>query len=44
MVVSGRIDPRPLITKIHPFENLAEAVVEAGCGENILKMQISNPA
>jgi L-idonate 5-dehydrogenase len=43
MVISGRIDPRPLITKIHPFENLAEAIVEAGSGENVLKMQISNP-
>ena len=44
MVVSGRIDPRPLITKIHPFENLTEAIVEAGSGENVLKMQIANPA
>ena len=44
MVVSGRIDPRPLITKIHPFENLSEAIVEAGSGENVLKMQIANPA
>lgn len=44
MVTSGRIDPRPLITKIHPFENLAEAIVEAGTGENILKMQIAYPA
>jgi L-idonate 5-dehydrogenase len=44
MVVSGRIDPRPLITKIHPFENLAEAIVEAGAGGNVLKMQIANPA
>jgi L-idonate 5-dehydrogenase len=41
MVVSGRIDPRPLITKIHPFENLAEAIVEAGSGGNVLKIQIS---
>jgi L-idonate 5-dehydrogenase len=44
MVVSGRIDPRPLITKIHPFGNLSEAIVEAGSGENVLKMQIANPA
>ena len=44
MVVSGRIDPRPLITKIHSFENLPEAIVEAGSGENVLKMQIANPA
>jgi L-idonate 5-dehydrogenase len=43
MVVSGRIDPRPLITKIHAFENLAEAIVEADTGENVLKMQIENP-
>lgn len=44
MVVSGRIDPRPLITGIHPFENLTEAIIEAGSGENVLKMQIENPA
>ena len=44
MVVSGRIDPRPLITKIHPFDNLPDAIVEAGSGENVLKMQIANPA
>jgi L-idonate 5-dehydrogenase len=43
MVTSGRIDPRPLITKIHPFENLADAIAEAGAGENIMKMQIANP-
>ncbi len=43
MVTSGRIDPRPLITKIHSFEDLAEAIVEAGAGENILKIQIANP-
>jgi len=40
MVVSGRIDPRPLITKTRDFEDLQEAIVEAGSGENILKMQI----
>jgi L-idonate 5-dehydrogenase len=44
MVVSGRIDPRPLITGILPFENLTEAILEAGSGENVLKMQIANPA
>lgn len=44
MVGSGRIDPRPLITKVMPFEQLADAIVEAGSGENVLKMQISNPA
>jgi len=44
MVVSGRIDPRPLITGIHPFEKLAEAIVEAGSGSEVLKMQIANPA
>lgn len=41
MVGSGRIDPRPLITKIHPFDDLPKAIVEAGSGENVLKMQIS---
>ncbi len=41
MVTSGRIDPRPLITKTMPFENLAEAIEAAGTGENVLKMQIS---
>jgi L-idonate 5-dehydrogenase len=44
MVVSGRIDPRPLITGIHPFDNLPDAIIEAGSGENVLKMQIENPA
>jgi L-idonate 5-dehydrogenase len=43
MVVSGRIDPRPLITKIHPFDNLTEAIIEAGSGGEVLKMQIENP-
>ena len=41
MVTGGRIDPRPLITKTHAFENLQEAIVEAGSGENILKMQVT---
>ena len=44
MVTSGRIDPRPLITKVMPFENLTEAISEAGSGQNVLKMQITNPA
>jgi L-idonate 5-dehydrogenase len=44
MVGSGRIDPRPLITRILPFDQLADAIAQAGSGENILKMQISNPA
>lgn len=43
MVTSGRIDPRPLITKIMSFGDLAEAIKEAGAGENILKMQVSLP-
>jgi L-idonate 5-dehydrogenase len=44
MVTSGRIDPRPLITGIMPFEDLAEAIQAAGSGQNVLKMQICNPA
>ena len=44
MVTSGRIDPRPLITKIMPFDQLGDAIVQAGSGENVLKMQIANPA
>ncbi|MFZ9935456.1 MAG: NAD(P)-dependent alcohol dehydrogenase [Luteolibacter sp.] len=41
MVTSGRIDPRPLITKIMPFEKLTEAIEAAGSGNEVLKMQIS---
>lgn len=41
MVVSGRIDPRPLITAIHPFENLADAIRQAGSGGETLKVQIA---
>jgi hypothetical protein len=33
-----------LITGIHPFDNLPDAIIEAGSGENVLKMQIENPA
>lgn len=44
MVGSGTIDPCPLITKVRSFEELPEAIVEAGSGENVLKMQIEIPA
>lgn len=40
MVVSGRIDPRPLVTRIHDFDNLPQAIAEAASGAEILKMQI----
>ncbi len=42
MVVSGRIDPRPLVTKVYPFEKLNEAIREAAGGGEIIKVQIEN--
>jgi L-idonate 5-dehydrogenase len=44
MVAAGRLDPRPVITKIFPFEDLLAAVVEAGSGGEVLKVQVTNPA
>jgi len=43
MIVSGRMDPRPLITKIMPFAELPKAMSEAVNGDNIFKMQLSYP-
>lgn len=42
MVVSGRIDPRPLITRVFPFEQLPAAIGEAAGGGEILKVQIES--
>lgn len=44
MVVSGRIDPRPLITRVFPFGELPAAIGEAGGGGEIIKVQIENPS
>ena len=44
MVVSGRIDPRPLITRVFPFVELPAAIIEAGRGGDIIKVQIENPS
>lgn len=41
MVTSGRIDPRRLITKTLPFEELPAALRLAGSGDNMLKVQIT---
>lgn len=40
MVVSGRIDPRPLITRVFPFAELPAAIREAGGDRDIIKVQI----
>jgi len=42
MVVSRRIDPRSLITRVFPFEELPAAIREAGGGGEIIKVQIEN--
>jgi len=41
LVVSGRIDVRPLITRSYPFAQLPEAIVEAS-GANVIKVQIES--
>ncbi len=44
MVVSGKIDPRPLITRVFPFEELPTAILEAGGGGDIIKVQLAHPS
>ncbi|MBT8044130.1 MAG: NAD(P)-dependent alcohol dehydrogenase [Verrucomicrobiae bacterium] len=39
LVVSGRIDVRPLITRNYPFEKLGDAIVDAGAAD-VIKVQI----
>jgi L-idonate 5-dehydrogenase len=39
LVVSGRIDVRPLITRSYPFEKLGEAIVDASAAD-VIKVQI----
>jgi len=41
LVVSGRIDVRPLITRRYPFEQFQEAIVDA-TGADVIKVQIEN--
>lgn len=41
LVVSGRIDVRPLITRRYPFAQFQEAIVEA-TGAEVIKVQIEN--
>lgn len=43
MIHAGRIQPLPLITRIHPFANLREAIADAASGDDVLKVQIANP-
>lgn len=44
LIVSGKIKPLPLITKVYPMGELKEAIAEAGGGGNVVKIQIENPA
>lgn len=41
MVVSGKIDVRPLITSRYPFEKLGDAIL-AATGADVIKVQIEN--
>ena len=41
LVVSGRIDVRPLITRSYPFAQLPEAIIEAS-GADVIKVQIES--
>jgi L-idonate 5-dehydrogenase len=43
LVVAGRIDPRPLITRVFPFDELPGAIAAASGGGDIIKVQIENP-
>ena len=43
LVVSGRIDVRPLITSRYPFERLGDAILAAN-GAEVIKVQIENPS
>jgi L-idonate 5-dehydrogenase len=42
MVAAGRIDPRPLITRVFPFAGLPAAIREAGGGAETIKVQIAH--
>jgi L-idonate 5-dehydrogenase len=42
MVGSGRIDPRPLITRVFPFAELPAAISEASGGGETIKVQITH--
>jgi L-idonate 5-dehydrogenase len=44
LITRGRIDPRPLITRVYPMAELDQAIIEAGSGAEIVKVQIANPA
>lgn len=44
LVAAGRIDPRPLISQIFPFEQLPAAIEAAAGGGGIIKVQIENHA
>lgn len=42
LVAAGRIDVRPLITSSFPFARLPEAILAAGGGDDVIKVQIEN--
>jgi L-idonate 5-dehydrogenase len=41
MIAAGRIDVRPLVTHVFPFEQLQEALLHASRGEESIKVQIA---
>lgn len=41
MIHAGRIQPKHLITRVYPFENLNEGIAEAASGGDVLKVQIA---
>lgn len=43
LITAGRIDPRPLVSRVFPFVDLPAAIAEAGGGGNI-KVQIEFPS
>lgn len=44
LIANGKIDPKPLITKVFPFDHLTQAIAEASGGGNVVKIQIENPS
>jgi L-idonate 5-dehydrogenase len=42
LMVAGRIDPRPLVTRVFSFDELSQAIA-AAAGDGVIKVQIENP-
>lgn len=43
LIVAGRIDPRPLVSRVFPFAELPAALAEAAGGGQIVKVQVALP-